>query len=178
VFIEKLKSNVVMGAQHGLQIEDLRAWQFANANQVPQIKEKHIPRMILHYAIPSLPLSSGLLGDISDDPKLSVLDLANEVTFLTLYAAPSTLVDRVRLRKRSNRQVLLRSPRKFLLESRRLRRLEELYKRQDQMSLVYDKWFVYCQRYEASAHWLVCVESDPVWTPISDWQEIANNLFA
>jgi hypothetical protein len=178
VFIEKLKSNVLMGAQHDLEIQDLGSWQFANANQVPQIKEKHIPRIILHYAIPSLPLSSGLLGDISDDPKVSVLELADEVTFLTLYAAPSTLVERVRLRKRANRQLLLRSPRKFLLESQRLRHLEELYKTQDQMSLVYDKWFVYCQRYEATAHWLISVDSDLVWKPISDWQKIAGNHFA
>ncbi len=178
VFIQTLKRSGKPSPEYDLDIDDLNSWTFANAHQVSQIREEHVQQMVLHYAIPSLSLTSGQLGDISDDPKLLALSLAKKVSFLTLYAAPRTLVHRVGLRKRSNRKMLLRNPQKYYRESKRLKQLEELYRRPDKLSHIYDKWLMYCQSYQAKTHWLISVESDPLWTPVSDWPIIARNFYA
>ena len=66
-FIEKLNGGEEKLSLHRVQVRKLDCWMFVNANEVSQIKDERVPQMFLHYAIPSLPLTSGLLGDIADD---------------------------------------------------------------------------------------------------------------
>src|SRR5690606_17054032 len=60
--------------------------------------DSNIPHMILHFALPTIPLFEGSLRQVADDPRLELVRSSQRVTAITMLASANVL--EARLQKR------------------------------------------------------------------------------
>ena len=72
-----------------LELGEVSSWIVVNAKNLPSVSQVNVPRMVLHYPLPAIPLKTGEIQSIADDPPMAILQNANEIIFVTLYANPA-----------------------------------------------------------------------------------------
>jgi hypothetical protein len=132
-----------------------------------------IARLMLHFAIPTIPLNDGSLQDLAKDPRLDVVKSANRVTVITLFSSANVLVSRVQLRYRANRRRIFTKFTGYLSERRRLAKLKKLYAAPDKLVFVYEAWLHYVNSLpNLYGAWLVAAESEYEAFRPSEWERI------
>ena len=104
-----------------------------------------VPRMILHFALPTIALNNGSLRDLADEPRLEILEAAERISVVTLIASADVLLARLHARARANRKLILISFSKYLSVRRRLTDLKRMYAEPICVVRTYERWFQYVQ---------------------------------
>ena len=160
--IRELRSGNVRKLATALAMDAVDSWFFVDSDLLDTLRQRQVPRMVLHYALPALPIKDGLIRSIADDSPMDILQIAKRISIVTLFADSDTLLQRIRKRIRSrkaNRWPVIRSIAGFLAQSKslrerwpllrkrfRLERLEKLYADPDELSFIYRSWFSHCQQ--------------------------------
>lgn len=176
--VKQIKSNHLSALTVKIGLGDPDSWIFVNANNISSLTQKKIPRMVLHYALPSLELYSGNKQSYINDERLAVLERARKISIITLHTMPTNLVARTQKRKllwKSGRRQLLRNIFRYFDEYKRLQKLERLYAKPEEIIPIYNLWFSYYRSYPIHSAWLLNVDKNPVLQPESDWSTITDD---
>jgi hypothetical protein len=184
--INKLRSGQGHKLADALSLEDVESWQFVDSEFLPDMAGQHFPRLVVHYALPALPLKRGVIRHISDDQPTGMLSNANRVSLVTLYTTPQVLLERINLRKLSRKanrwpvlrtvsHVLasvesLRSKSPLLTKTYRWEQLEKLFSDTAEIKALYGYWLDFVSDFDVDSHWLVCTEGEPVPQDVRDWE--------
>ena len=144
-----------------------------------RLQDLHIDRLILHCAILSRRRRLGAPGSHEANKKLDILGLFAETTFVTLWADPEVLRDRLkaRLAKRLECLVLGQAPLlRGLRKAYRLSMLRRLGGNIPKLVQRYDQWLQFCDTHEPKAHWIVDNSGVPVLLPHSRWSELRDRV--
>jgi hypothetical protein len=139
----------------------------------------YVPRMILHFAIPTIALVDRSLKSLEDEPRLEVVKSAERVTVITLLASANVLASRLRSRQRANRKLIYRNLSKYLSERRKMARLKQIYGAPDEVVVAYEAWFNYVDSLaNATKSWLVTAQSDYEAFEPNEWERLRSIFFA
>ena len=134
-------------------------------------------KYILHYTLPYPALKFIFRKGYDKKVRLSILQASHNITILTLFAEPSTLLKRIELRRNRifekrarNKRLILRS----LKALRTLNHLNRIYSNPNKLISVYEKWFEVSRNFNSHSHFLVNVDSAPDLLPLEIWPEIKN----
>ena len=149
----------------------LDSYESIVANQVETLNGKQLPRLIYHYALPTIALNDGSIGELRSESRLSIVPSARNVNVITLIARPGVLTGRLALRVKSNRRLMFRKPSKYLSERRRLARLRDLYGDPGRIAVAYRAWFDYTQGLENLQHESLIDANDAYkLLPVDEWR--------
>lgn len=170
------KLHHVLGA---MKIEaPINSYQPVIPKEIADIDSSHVPRMILHYALPTIALNEGSLLNLEDDPRLEIVRHAERVTVLTLVTSPSILTSRLLARDKTHRIFILTNLSKYFVERRRLAKLKQLYARPSNITVAYDAWFAYCNSLPNLANqWLVTADDGYEVFSQQEWLTIRDSYF-
>lgn len=139
----------------------------------------YVPRMILHFAIPTIALTERTLESFDYEPRLDVVKSAEEVTVLTLLASSNVLASRLRSRTRTNRRMVYRNFPKYLAERRKMAKLKQIYAVPDNVIGAYEAWLRYVSSLpNLRESWLVTADSDYEAFEPHEWERIKTGFFA
>jgi hypothetical protein len=148
----------------------------------------YIYRVIFHYDL----LLNRFYRDhapesYEKDDILGILEKSNEITFITFYARPEVLVERM---KQRNRKIFtdlyrtrLRILKMFLKIYIQTRVVQRFYTNSDNLYSVYREWLEFCGKYKAKAHWIIdSSDGFPKLLTLSQWLDetegIMNNTLS
>ena len=100
--------------------EPIHSYVSVIPKELQDYRGSYVPRMILHFAIPTIALVDGSLTSLEDEPRLDVVKSAERVTVITLLASADVLASRLRSRQRSNRRMIFRNIAKYRSERRKI----------------------------------------------------------
>jgi len=144
-----------------------------------RLQELHIDRLVLHYGIVSPWRHLGESGGYEADERLDTLDLFDQTTFVTVWANPELLRNRLKRRiAKVLESVALGQvpPLCGLRRAYRLGLLRRLSKSVPGLLHRYDLWFQFCDTHEPKAHWIVDNSGVPKWFPRSSWSELRGRV--
>jgi len=144
-----------------------------------RLQELHIDRLVLHYGILSPWRHLGASGGYEADERLDTLDLFDQTTFVTVWANPELLRNRLKRRiAKVLESVALGQapPLRGLRRAYRLGLLRRLSKNVPQLLHRYDVWFKFCDTRDPKAHWIVDNSSVPELFPRSRWSELRSRV--
>ena len=189
--LNKLRSGEGPELADALALGDIASWRFVDSEFLVDMPDEHFPKLIVHYALPALPLKRGIIGHIADDPPMGMFFNADRVSLATLYTTPQGLVERVisrKLSRKANRWPVLRtvcdvlsqveslrSKSPLLRKTYRWEQLEKLFSDPAEIKALYGHWFEYVSRFDIDAHWLVRTEGEPVPQDVSDWEDLTRD---
>jgi energy-coupling factor transporter ATP-binding protein EcfA2 len=157
--IKKLQEGTETLLSEKVELGDPASWTYSEGARLHKIHEPHVDRMIFHYDILrpwKLNIDQGYEGDES----LRILDTSEAITFVTLWATPQALIQRLRSREADLIRKTL-SFRNIRSKWQKFRDLHKLWKRQKlytntlELFSFYDKWFEFCNTYILKAHWII-----------------------
>jgi hypothetical protein len=186
--IKKLRSGESPELADALALGDIGSWHLVDSEFLVDMADEHFPKLILHYALPALPLKRGIIKHIADDPPMGMFFNADRISLVTLYTTPQSLVERVisrRLSRKANRWPVLRtvchvlsqvngldSKSDLLSKTYRWEQLENLFSDPAEIKAIYGHWFEYVSQFDIDSHWLVCTENEPIPQDLRDWERI------
>jgi hypothetical protein len=189
--IKKLRSGEGPELADALALGDVNSWQFIDSEFLVDMADEHFSKLVVHYALPALPLKRGVIGHISEDVPTGMLRNANHISLVTLYTTPQALVERVISRKvarKANRWPVLRtvchvlanveglrSKWPLLRKTYRWEQLEKLFSDPAEIETLYGHWLKYVSHFDIDSHWLVCAEGDPVPQGVRDWESLTRD---
>lgn len=154
------------------------SYQSVIPKEIADIDSSHVPRMILHYALPTIALNEGSLQNLEDDPRLDIVNHSERVTVLTLVTSPGILTSRLLARNKAHRIFILTNLSKFFRERRRLAKLKQLYADPGNITVAYDAWFAYCNSLPNLAdQWLVTADDGYEVFAQREWLTIRGSYF-
>lgn len=137
-----------------------------------------IPRMILHFAIPTIALNSGSLRNLADEPRLDVVKNSGRVIVITLLAGARVLSSRLRSRSRLNCKMIFFNFSRYQAERQRLSQLKELYASPERLVFTYERWLEYVRSLpNLDSAWLVTAERDYEAFGTEDWEGMKRSYF-
>ena len=147
------------------------------ARELPKYRGARIPRMILHFALPVVPLVDGRPERSSNEPVFEFVRTCDNVTAITLLASGDVLRSRLRSRYRWAHKLLFKSVSRYLSVRRRLRKSIRNYE-DPNLAVAYEAWFRYIESLPNVAnHWLVTAQGEYELRAPADWCEIRNSYF-
>jgi hypothetical protein len=186
--IKKLRSGEGAELADALALGDIDSWQFVDSEFLVDMAEEHFPKLIVHYALPTVPLKYGLIPHIAEDPAMGMFFNADRISLVTLYTTPQSLVERVtsrRLSRKANRWPVfrtvchalsqvdgLRSKSPLLRQTYRWEQLEELFGDPAEVKAIYGHWLEYVSRFDIDSHWLVRTDNEPIPQDLREWERI------
>jgi hypothetical protein len=189
--IDKLRSGEGPELADALALGDIASWRFVDSEFLMDMVGEHFPKLIVHYALPALPLKRGTIRHIADDPPMGMFFNADRIALVTLYTTPQNLVKRVisrKLSRKANRWPVLRTVCHLLSQVDGLRskstllrktylweQREKLFSDPAEIKALYGHWFEYVSRFDIDAHWLVRTEGEPVPQDVSDWEDLTRD---
>lgn len=148
------------------------------AIELPEHRGASIPRMILHLALPVVPLVEGSLERICDEPRFDFVRTCESVTAITLVASGGVLQSRLRSRYRWSHKLLLKSVPEYLSVRKRLGKLIRTYEDPANLVLAYEAWFRYLESLPNLANrWLITTQDEYELREPAEWREIRNSYF-
>ena len=171
-FIEDIKANRFPGIAKQLEIATPSMWQHKELGRFRPPPESSINRLILHCAF-------WLFGPAYQEVDgLEVLRHSDQITFVTLWVHPDSLLQRLKIR-RTRALLGFGKATDFRTRMQRLKQLrlrEQVYRNPSALFSHYRDWFNFCARYNARAHWVVDVtRSKPVLFPLTEWKNQHGN---
>ena len=180
-FINQLTNGKIHHIEESLEIKDIGQWDFKDIylheDEILNIKNPQQANMILHYTIPYPALKYVFRIGYDKRQRLNILQASHNITILTLYARPSTLLHRIGLRRKriDERRLQGNVPiHKYMRSMRTLRRLEIIYANPIQFISMYHRWLEQCKNFNLRTHFLVNVEHLPQLKTVSMWPNIAD----
>lgn len=173
-FLEQLEEGRLPGLAATLGITGpVDSWVSLIPRELGQLAGRSVPRMILHFAIPTIAIVEGELTDLSAEPRLEVLRHAERVTAVTLVASAGTLAARWRRRNRLHRKMLVFNFRQYFAERRRMQKLKLIYADPRKIAVAYEAWLTYVNGLSnLKESWLVTAEDDYEAFPAGEWQQL------
>lgn len=146
--------------------------------ELPELRDADVPRMVLHLALPVVPLAEGKLERIGDEPTFEFVRTCESVTAITLVASGDILQARLRSRYLWTHKLLFKSVPEYLAARKRLRNLARTYADPSNLVLAYEAWFRYLESLPNLAHrWLITTDDEYELRAPAEWQEIRNACF-
>jgi len=174
------KTTLIQGLQEGrfpelaeqFELGDPSSWNCIVAAHLHRVSSSQMDCVFFHYD-----LTRPWRGHRSyeDEQPLGILDRANEITFVTLWATHQAFIQRRRSRQVSRllKSIKSRNFRKLSFQIRLFKKHWQLYKNPSELLLQYDKWFKFSSRYNAKAHWIVNnTENIPQLLPLAQWPDL------
>ena len=163
-------------------------WKCIEARNLYKVRKLQVERVIFHYDFLWQWKRELFHQGYKEDGALRILDMSDEITFVTLWATPETLIRRLQLWRVSLRKFFLK-PLNFHTALQRRRRfrvirivqrariVHRLYLDIPELLLQYDKWFKFCGMSGAKAHWIMdTTENVPRLAHISKWPDVQCGL--
>lgn len=110
-------------------------------SQLGSYRDSFVPRMILHYALPTIALNDGSLSNLNDDPRLEIINSAERVKAITLIASASVLASRLRRRYFANLKMIFFDYSSYLSDRRRMNQLKPMYAEPRNVIVAYEACF-------------------------------------
>jgi len=180
-FINQLTSGEIHHIEECLGIKELDHWDFKDIylheDEILNIKNPQQANLILHYTIPYPALKYIFRIGYDKRQRLKILQASHNITFLTLYANPDTLLHRIGLRRKriNERRLQGKVPiHKYMRSMRTLSRLERIYANPIQLISMYHRWLEQCKNFNLRTHFLVNVEHLPQLKTVSMWSDITD----
>ncbi len=182
-FIEQLKEGKLNGVEKQIGVNDFNNWLYRDIylheKEVLELENSQHFDLILHYTIPYPALKYIFRNGYDRKARLTIMQGADEITFLTLYADTPTLLHRIELRrqrvKNRHRQGIVPIY-KYQRTMRTLRRLEKIYATPDKLISMYRNWFDHCSKINLKYHFLIDVENTPRLETLSKWPHIKKRM--
>ena len=159
--------------------EPIHSYVSVIPKELQDYRGSYVPRMILHFAIPTIALVDGSLTSLEDEPRLDVVKSAERVTVITLLASADVLASRLRSRQRSNRRMIFRNIAKYRSERRKMARLAQIYAVPEDVVVAYEAWFQYVDSLaNAKTSWIVTAQRDYEAFESNEWELLRSIHFA
>lgn len=184
-FVEQLRRGELEAIQTRVGVNDLTNWLYRDIylheKEILELEKSQQFNLILHYTIPYPSLKYIFRIGYDKKERLAIIQGANEILFLTLYANPSTLSHRIELRRQrvnERRRQGLVPIHKYTRTMRTLKRLEDIYANPNKLIQMYFNWFKQCSCLKPKFHFLVNVEDSPQLEELSTWKHTTNKWLA
>jgi hypothetical protein len=165
--IKRIQERSVPLLSEQLELGDPSLWKYVQANRLHEVSESQIEQLLLHFSL--------FRQCYEKDKALEILHTSEEIIFLTLWATPDILLQRLNQRKTRLflsffKLVGFRSK----LQRLRLKRIwQQWYTDLPELFFQYNKWFEFCDKYKKNKHWIVDVtENVPKLVPLTKWAGI------
>ena len=161
--IKCLNRKAVPELAGALRIGDPRSWKFTaaqkfeNEDRRADARNSTIEYLALHYEF-TRPWNRRYEFGHSHDKPLTILELAREITFLTLHAPCDVLLSRYLARnpRFQSRREWIRAACEHALQLKRFDRdFRPLYRNRVDLLAAYANWFDFCQAFAPKRHLLV-----------------------
>ena len=182
-FIEQLRNAKLIHIEKQIEVHDLNNWIYRDIylheKEILAIENSQRCDLILHYTVPYPALKYILRNGYDKKQRLAIIQGADEVIFLTLYADAPTLLHRIELRRQRvmerHRQGIV-PIHKYYRTMRTLKRLERIYGTPDKLILMYRNWFNHCSKISLKYHFLINVNDAPRLETLSSWPLIKKRM--
>ncbi len=188
--MKKIRENTLPEISKQLGLDNPSKWVFVmDEFKALELPESHLDSLIIHYDF-LRPILREQLQNYEEDECLSVLPNSDKITFVTLWAKPEILIERLKLRKKrfffensdlqgfiyfsksKNKSQIMRNLfLKYL--SRKPKKLHEMYN-STSIYEAYEKWFNFCSSFDGSVNWIVDNSKDNILNiqliPQSKWR--------
>ncbi len=178
-FIEQLKRGRLETVETHIEVNNLNNWLYRDIylheKEILELETSLQCDLILHYTIPYPALKYIFRSGYDKKERLTIIQGADELIFLTLYASPPTLLHRIQLRRqrvKERRKQGVVPIHKYTRTMRTLKRLEKIYANPNKLIPMYRNWLSYCSNLNLNKHFLVDVEASPRIEKISSWSHI------
>lgn len=135
-------------------LDMLSDWHICDAYELPTIRQRYIDQLLLCYAIPTHEIVCEGLSNHSDDPRLSIVSIASQVSFITLLESTKSLSGRLTKRRFYALRAAISDPSYVVSELTRLSSLKPIYKDRDQLETAYRWWFNYTEMFNYKENWI------------------------
>lgn len=146
--------------------------------QLKSIECSYIPKLIMHYALPTIAINDGSLKTLSKDPRLQIMYKAQKLSSITLVASQKILESRLRARYRANLKMLFFNFFSYLSDRRRMIQLKDLYSNPESIILAYETWFKFVKNFQSlDTELLVTTDDHFEVFSTDDWMRIRDHCF-
>jgi hypothetical protein len=187
--IDGIRNNRYPAVTAQLRTSESDTWTYEDAFYVDKaflrdLESSPARNMVLHWTIPRPGLKLKMrrlltLNAYDRKERLTLLNNANDVTVLTLYATGPELqrrvaerYERVLARRSSGQDGFLKSARK----RRNMCSLREFYSNMDSVVSIYDDWLRFCDAQAVDASFLVKSDADAELVPATEWPAVRQSL--
>ena len=157
-----------------LNLDDFGSWRIVDDGHLPKTHASTIPRLIFHYDFLRPRKHHTYRG--FEETALYLLDHAKEITFVTFWADPERLRDRMKARRMQLFRRFLAGefrPREFVRQMFHNMTSTIYFRKASRIVPVYDDWLVQSNVYPAKSRWLVDTSSGlPELSSITRWPEL------
>jgi hypothetical protein len=188
-FINNLKSEKLIDIREKIQMGDIKSWVYQDAYyldsaKLKEILDSSISKILLHWTIPLPRLkiflrNIVLLGAYDKKARIQILHSANNLTILTLYANPTTLIQRVELRRNNIIKELDQRESFFLkkmIKMSNINKVKKIYSDRKHFLHLYNRWFNFVREdLKPQMHYLVDVNGEPTLKTVDKWNDIVKN---
>lgn len=181
--IRQLTSGGLLELRGSLDLGDPAGWRVLEARDLHRVRDDRLERVILHYDF-LRQWKRTHSHEFGTDQSLAILKRADEISFVTLWAQPATLIRRLHVR-RAAFHVSRVKPwriRAALIKRRRLDnfdRLEALYANQSEVSRLYEEWVTFCEAHTTRAHFILdTTDAQSIMRPTHDWLDLVMDTVA
>ena len=182
-FIKQLREGKLKNIEKKIDVPDFENWLFRDIylheKEVLALGNSQQCDLVLHYTIPYPALKYILRNGYDRKARLTIMQGADEITFLTLYANTPTLLNRIELRRqhvKNRRRQGIVPIYKYQRTMRTLKRLEKIYATPNKLISMYRNWFDHCSKIELKNHFLINVENTPRLDTLSNWPRIKKHM--
>jgi hypothetical protein len=99
-FVKRLERGDYPWLIRKIDVGDLSDWTTVYSKDAADLDISRYQKVVLHYALPIIPLSRKTFGGYEHDHRLDIVELADRVTILSLFADRKTVYKRIRNRLR------------------------------------------------------------------------------
>jgi len=181
-FVNQLIKRELPQIEKSIGIDDASAWTYKDIwlheNELVTQTNTSDLDLMLHYTLPHPALKFILRRGYDKKVRLSILQASDNITLLTLFATPSTLVKRIQLRRErifEKKKTTRQKPLKTIKALRTLNRLHRIYSNPDKLTALYQNWFDVCSEFSINNHFLVNVEQSAELLPFTKWPEVSHS---
>lgn len=177
-FLERLQAGELPETARAMGIDDLASWISVIPKELAAARGERLPRLILHFAIPTIAINEGS-ARLAEEPRLEVVARAKRVTAVTMLASPATLNRRWRARHRAHLKMLAWSVPRYLRERRRMKQLKRMYEEPARIATAYEAWFAHVASLDnLAASWIITAEDDYEVFQAAEWGRLRRLYFA
>lgn len=156
----------------------IRSYKQVLARELPGYRDAALPRMVLHVALPVMPLVQNKLQRIADEPLFNFVAGCGSVTSITLLASAHVLQARLQARYRRAPRLLLRGIPGYLAARKRLKQLMQAYEGQGNVALAYEVWLAYVASLpNVAGSWLVTSHDEYELHEAAEWPRLREQYF-
>ncbi len=181
-FVNKLIKRELPQIEKTTGMVDASAWTYKDLwlheKELKALNNSDDLELLLHYTLPHPALKFILRRGYDKKDRLSILQASDNITILTLFATPSTLVRRIQLRRDrifERKKTIKQKRLKTMQALRTLNRLHRIYSNPYRLAALYQKWFDICSEFNINDHLLVNVEQSAELLPLSKWPDITRS---